>query len=164
MKCSKCGAELESNALICSFCGHVVSQEGPDPDKPMSKKEFLNLPAMSSCRGNIISGGGAFCCFGVLNMVFQIINGHFLPVDGIIMILLGLGICLGKSRVCSILGVVYCSLNLIYLIITTGNALNVISWCVLFDTIYAAIYTIKFHSAWNRYQKDGILPVEKEKK
>ena len=30
--------------------------------------------------------------------------------------------------------------------------------------VYAVMYTFKFHKAWNEYQANGTLPVEKEKK
>lgn len=164
MKCSKCGTELENNALVCPFCGQAVSEEQRAQEqyagKKMTKQEFINLPAMKSCKGNINTCGILLYVLGALNIVLALVMTS-LPIDGIVMILLGLGIHLGKSRVCSILCVVYGAFNVIYLLLETGR---VSGWWILLIAIYATIYTFKYHSAWGKYQKDGTLPVEKEKK
>ena len=162
MKCSKCGIELESNALICPFCGQVVSDEDRMKeqygDKKLTKAEFLDLPAMKSCKSNIVTCGIVLYVLGVINIGLQIYLGSF-PLDGIFLILFGLGIHLGKSRVCAILCTIYGVFNVIYMIATTGR---VAGWWILLIAIDAIIYTFKYHSAWGKYQKDGTLPVEKK--
>ena len=162
MKCSKCGTELESNALICPFCGQVVSYEDHVKeqygDKKLTKAEFLNLETMKSCKSNIISCGIALYILGVINMGLQIFWGG-LPLDGIILILFGLGVHLGKSRICAILCTVYSVINMAYMAMETGR---VTGWWILLVGIYAIIYTFKFNGAWSKYQKDGTLPVEKK--
>lgn len=162
MKCSKCGTELESNALVCPFCGQAVSDEDRVKeqygDKKLTKKEFLDLPAMKSCKSNIVSSGIVLYVLGVINIGLQIYYGG-IPLDGICLILLGLGIHLGKSRICAILCTAYGVFNVIYMIATTGR---VAGWWILLVAIYALIYTFKYHSAWSKYQNDGILPVEKK--
>lgn len=162
MKCSKCGTELESNALVCPFCGQVVSDEDRMKeqygDKKLTKAEFLNLPAMKPCKSNIVTCGIALYIIGVINIGLQIYLGSF-PIDGIVLILFGLGIHLGKSRVCAILCTVYGAFNMIYMAMITGR---VTSWWILLVAIYAIIYTFKYHSAWSKYQKDGTPPVEKK--
>ena len=162
MKCSKCGTELESNALICPFCGQVVSDEdrvkGQYGDKRLTKAEFLNLETMKSCKSNIVSCGIVLYVLGVINIGLQIYWGG-LPVDGILLILFGLGIHLGKSRVCALLCTVYSAISIVYMAVITGR---VTGWWVLLAGIYAIIYTFKFHSAWGKYQNDGTLPVEKK--
>lgn len=164
MKCSKCGTEMESNTLVCPFCGQAVSDEERLQEqyagKKMTKQDFLKLPAMKTCKSNINSCGILLYVLGAINIVLQIVMGG-LPIDGILMILLGLGIHLGKSRVCAILCVVYSVFNVISVLITTGR---VGGWWILVIAIDAVIYTFKYHSAWDKYQKDGTLPVEKEKK
>lgn len=162
MKCSKCGTEFESNTLVCPFCGQVVSDEDRVKeqygDKQLTKKEFLDLPAMKSSKSNIVTCGIVLYILGVINIGLQIFAGSF-PLDGILIILFGLGIHLGKSRVCAILCTAYGVFNVVYMIATTGR---VAGWWILLIAIYAVIYTFKFHSAWSKYQKDGTLPAEKK--
>lgn len=164
MKCSNCGTEFESNALVCPFCGQAVSEEArlqeQYANKKMTKEEFFKLPAMKSCKNNVNSCGIVLYVLGAINIVLQIVLGG-LPIDGILMILLGLGIHLGKSRICAILCVAYGAFNVIYMMITTQS---ISGWWILVVAIYAVIYTFKYHSAWSKYQMDGTLPVEKEKK
>ncbi len=161
MKCSRCGVEMENNVLVCPFCGQAVSEEERVQEQytgqQIPKREFIKLPAMKSCKSNIITCGVLLYVFGALNVVLQIAAGIF-PVDGILLILLGLGIHLGRSRVCSILCVAYSVFNVIYVAMTTGR---VVGWWILLVAIDAVIYTFKYHMAWNRYQKDGTLPAEK---
>lgn len=161
MKCNKCGTELESNALVCPFCGQVV----PDEDRlleqhgqaELTKEEFLNLPAMKFCRSNINTCGIALYILGAINVAWALYQ-QILPVDGIVYILLGLGIHLGRSRVCAILCIVASGINVIYMSMINGRLSG---WFILFVSIYTVIYTFKYHNAWNKYKKDGTLPVEK---
>lgn len=161
MVCSKCGAELDNNALVCPTCGQAVPDEAriqaQAGGQPLTKKEFLKLPAMKSCKSNINVCGILLYVFGGINIVLALGLGT-VPIDGIILILLGLGIHLGKSRVCGLLCAAYSIFNVIYMLYTTGKAVGV--WIVLIG-IDAVIYTFKYHSAWNKYKKDGTLPVEK---
>lgn len=158
MKCTKCGTELESNALVCPFCGQAVSDQDILQEqygsKQLTKAEFLELPVMKTCKSNINSCGIVLYVLGVINIGLQIYLGG-LPVDGVVLILLGLGIHLGKSRVCAILCTAYGAFNVIYMVMTTGR---VSGWWILLVAVYALIYTFKYHSAWSRYQKDGSLP------
>lgn len=162
MKCSKCGAELESNALVCPSCGQVISEEdrilAQNDGKELTKKEFLKLPAMKTCKSNINTCGILLYILGVINMGLQIFMGN-LPVDGILLILLGLGVHLGISRVCATLCAVYGGFNVIYVLATTGR---VGGWWILVIAIDAVIYTFRYHKAWNQYKKDGTLPVEQK--
>ena len=158
MKCSKCGTEFESSMLVCPFCGQVVSAEDRVKeqygDKQLTKKEFLDLPAMKSSKSNIVTCGIVLDVLGVINIGLQIYAGN-LPIDGILLILLGLGIHLGKSRVCAILCTAYGVFNVIYMTVTMGRFAG---WWILLIAIYAIIYTFKFHNAWSKYPKDGTLP------
>lgn len=161
MQCSHCGTELESNALVCPFCGQAVSDESRLQEqyggKQLTKKEFLGLPAMQSCKSNINTCGIALYVIGAINIVLELAT-QALPIDGILLILLGLGIHLGKSRVCAILCTAFGGFNVVYMIVTTGR---IAGWWILLAGIYALTYTFKYHSAWSKYKKDGTLPVEK---
>lgn len=164
MKCSQCGQELENDALVCPFCGQAVSDEDRQQiqygGKNLTKKEFLQLPGMKNIKTNINTSGIAMYVLGVINIALEVYM-KVLPIDGILLILLGLGIHLGKSRVCALLCALYSGFNLFYTMYTTGQRSGVL---ILIFAIDAVIYTFKYHKAWNEYQKDGTLPVEKEKK
>ena len=164
MKCSKCGQELENDALVCPFCGQAVSDEDRQQaqygGKDLTKKEFLKLPGMKTIKSNVNSAGIAFYVLGVLNIVIYAALGSF-PWDGILLIVFGLGIHLGKSRVCAILSLIYGIFGVVVALLTTGN---VTGYLIVVAGVYAVMYTFRFHKAWNDYQKNGTLPVEKEKK
>ena len=158
MKCSHCGVELESNASVCPFCGQAVPDvsrmQGQNVSKKLTKKEFLDLPEMKSYKKDITSCGIVLYILGGINIVVAIMS-LMLPLDGIFLILFGLGIHLGKSRVCAILCAAFGVVNSIYLGITTGKLGG---WFILLTGFYAVKGIFKFHSAWNKYQKDGKLP------
>lgn len=164
MKCGKCGSELENNALVCPFCGQAVSEEAriqeQYKDKQMTRKEFLQLSAMKSCKSNISSCGIVLYVIAAINIVVQIVGGTYSFIDAVLLLLLGLGIHLGKSRIASILCLAYGAINVFYLLYVTGR---VSGWWILIIGIDAVIYTFKYHSAWSKYVKHGTLPVEKNK-
>ena len=163
MVCRKCGAEMDNNALVCPSCGQAVSDEARIQAQvgagSLTKKDFLKLPAMKSCKSNINICGILLYILGAINIALAIFMGT-LPLDGIILILLGLGVHLGKSRVCALLCAAYSIFNVIYMVVSTGN---VAGWWIVVIGIDAVIYTFKYHSAWNNYKKNGTLPVEKSK-
>lgn len=164
MKCSKCGTELENNTLVCPSCGQAVPDEDrlqeQYGDKQLTKKEFAKLPAMKSCKSNINTCGILLYILGAINLGLEIYTGT-LPVDGVLLILLGLGIHLGKSRICALLCLVYSGFNVVYMLATTGQRAGL--W-ILIIAIDAVIYTFKYQKAWSKYKKDGTFPVEKDKK
>lgn len=164
MNCTKCGAELENNALVCPTCGQAVSDEeriqAQAGGEPLTKKDFFRLPAMKSCKSNIISCGVLLYVLGGINFALQIYLGSF-PIDGILLVLLGLGIHLGKSRVCALICAAYSISNMLYMMFMTEK---VTGWLIIVIGIDAVTYTFKYQSAWNKYKQDGTLPVEKDKK
>ena len=161
MKCKKCGVEMDNNALICPSCGQVVSDEDRLQEqygnKKLTKAEFQDLPEMKSYKSNIISCAVVLYVLGVINIGLYL-YWKSIPIDGIILILLGLGIQFAKSRIVAILATIYGAVNTIYVTIATGR---IGGWWVLLVAIYALIYTFKYQSAWTQYQKDGSLPVGK---
>ncbi len=164
MKCGKCGSELENNATVCPFCGQAVPEEARNQEQrkgeQMTKKEFLQLPAMKSCKSNINACGIMLYVIAAINIVVQIVNGTYSFIDAVLLLLLGLGIHLGKSRIASVLCVAYGAFNVFYLLYVTGR---VSGWWVLIIAVDAVIYTFKYHSAWRKYVKNGTLPQENNK-
>ncbi len=162
MKCGRCGSELENNALVCSFCGQAVPDEARIQEQyrggQMTRKEFLQLPAMKSCKSNINSCGIILYVLAAINIVIQIVVKSYAFVDALLLLVLGLGIHLGKSRVASVLCLVYGAFNTFYLFYLTGRLSG---WWILLIGIDAVTYTFRYHRAWGKYVKDGTLPVEK---
>ena len=124
----------------------------------MTRKEFLQLPAMKSCRSNINSCGIILYVIAGFNVVVQIIGGTYSFIDAALLLALGFGIHLGKSRIAALLCAAYGAFNVFYLLYMTGR---VTGWWILVIAIDAVIYTFRYHSAWGKYVKDGTLPVEK---
>ena len=164
MKCSKCGQELENDALVCPFCGQAVSDEDRQQaqygDKNLTKKEFLQLPGMKSIKSNINFCGIAFDVLGVFNIIIYALAGSF-PWDGLLLIVFGIIIQFVKSRVCAILSLAYAAFGIVVALLSTGQ---VTGYLILVVAIDAVVYTFRYHKAWNEYQTNGTLPVEKEKK
>ena len=121
--------------------------------KELTKKEFIQLPAMKTCKGNITGCGIAFYILGAINLALELYM-HVLPLDG-------LGVHLGKSRICALLSAAYSIFGLVYSVATTGQRTG---YLIVIVAIDAVIYTFKYQSAWSKYKKDGTLPVEKERK
>lgn len=162
MNCSKCGAVLENDALVCPACGQAVPDEvriqAQAGGGPLTKKDFLRLPAMKSCKSNIVICGVLLYIVGAINIALEVSFGSF-PIDGIALVLIGLGVHLGKSRVCALICAAYSIFNVIYMVVTTGN---VSGWWIILIGFDAVFYTFKYHSAWSKYKKSGVLPVEKK--
>ncbi len=165
MKCGKCGSELDNNALVCPFCGQAVPEEARIQEqykgKQMTRKEFLQLPAMKSCKSNINTSGILLYVIAAINIVIQIVGKTYSFIDAVLLLLLGLGIHLGKSRIASILCLAYSGFNSFYMMYMTGRVTGV--WIVLI-AVDAVIYTFRYHSAWGKYVKNGTLPRENDKR
>ena len=75
-------------------------------------------------------------------------------LDVIIVIGLGVGVHVAKSRACAVVLLVYSVFNMIYMLLLAGMPGG---WLILVCGIYATIYTFKYQSAWQRYQQTGRL-------
>lgn len=174
MICEKCGQWIEDGSKACSSCGAPVNvqnaqsangtaggQQSADagsfnanyagagqPNPPvMTKKEFYKHPNIASLRSQIRGAGIACYIFGGLSLIFA-----FSIVDALLLVGLGLGIHLGRSRACAIILTVYGAFNLIYVLLAEGT---VSGWLIPLAGVYAIIYTFKYQSAWTEYQKTG---------
>ncbi len=136
--------------------GGSSANAGQGGQAPMTKEEFYKHPNIANVRSQI--RGAGILCYVVagISLVFSIWMGTFLTalVDILLVVGLGLGIQLGKSRVCAIILTVYGAINTIVMTLQRGQLSG---WWVLVAGIYAIIYTFKFQSAWAEYQKTGIV-------
>lgn len=187
MICEKCGQWIDDGSKACSKCGAPVNvnnaagsagnaapggeQQGAGgfnagaamgqpaaggyyangmqgSQAPLTKKEFYKHPNVASVRSQIV-GAGIFCYISAaLSLVFA---GSI--IDALLILGLGLGIHLGKSRVCAIILTVYAVFNMIVTLLEGTLS----GWLILLAGIYAIIYTFKYQSAWEEYQKTGVI-------
>lgn len=122
----------------------------------MSKAEFYKQPALKKNRANInacaiITYICAACTF-LINIV--LVNNVSGMLDVCLLLGLGLGIHLGKSRVCAIILLVYAGINAIYTIVLTGRLGG---YLIIICGIYAVIETFKLQKAWKEYELTGRL-------
>ena len=121
----------------------------------MTKKEFWKHPSLKSCRGNINGVAILLYFSAAVTLLTAVLSGnYFILIDALFVLGMGLGIQLGKSRVCAILIFAYSIYNLIYGLITTGKPTG---WLVIIAGILAIIYTFKFQKAWKEYQQTGVI-------
>lgn len=135
------------------------NQFNGQPGGRITEEQFYALPTMEKCRKSIVACAILLYCSAAITFIVNVVlPGYFWGIIDVMLLLgLGLGIHLGKSRVCAVVACVYSCLNLIYMIIangTTGGTLIVIA------SILSVIYTFRYKSAWKKYQETGILPTK----
>ncbi len=162
MKCATCGSELEKEALLCHHCGRavdraeVIRQEAAS--RQLSKKEFYQLPGMKACRSNIKTCSIVlYVCAAITILVSVILQGFYLLsfLDGVFLILMGLWLQLGRSRVCALLVTAYGIFNTGIGLVESGRLMG---WWIPLAGIWAITYTFRFHKLWSRYRKEGVIP------
>lgn len=128
------------------------------PSGPMTKKEFYKLPGVKSCRTNIRTCAIlAYVCSGVTILASLLLSDYLASsiLDGLLLLGLGLGLQLARSRVCAIIIAGYGILNMIIGLLANGT---IQGWLIPVIGIYAIIYTFKYQKMWDRYIKEGVLP------
>ena len=161
--CPNCGQPADDGTRFCPACGTPLENAQPiaqQPDyldgaatqKVSTKKEFLQLPENEKLRKSInTSGIICYICAGISLLVgLFMLKSSSVLIDAILLIGLGLGVHLAKSRVCAIILLVYAAINTIYSIVTTGKFSGYI---ILLAAIYAVINTFKLEKAWKEYNQ-----------
>lgn len=182
MICEKCGQWIEDGSKVCTNCGNPVNVSnaqgagnaanaqgqpgvgavntvpgaaangmGGYAAQPMTKAEFYKHPNVSYARTQIRA---AAIISYVVAGISLVLGGIGLIIDALLIVGLGLGIQLGRSRVCSVILTVYGVWNTIYITVTTGRLGG---WWILLAGIYAVIYTFKYQGAWAEYLKTGVV-------
>ncbi len=168
MNCEKCGSVIEVGQLVCSNCGAAVAEPQVAPvqeqsgawQEKMSKKEFYKHPNLNSVRKEINSCGIVLYILAALNLVISLLSGSAGILDAVLLIGLGLGIQLGKSRACAVILTVYSIINIIVLLVSTGSFGG---YLIAIAGVYSVINTFKFHKLYKEYCATGIVPVLPEK-
>ena len=149
--CKSCGAPLESDESMQqnnTYQSENVYQQNNQYVMPeslysgttrMTKKEFNECANIKSITKNITAAA--------------IIAGNIAGlVDVMIVVGLGLGIHLAKSRACAVIITAYSIFNFVYMILLTGVPGG---WLIIVCGVYSIIYTFKYQNAWNKYQQTG---------
>lgn len=126
---------------------------------PMTKDQFYKHPNIAPVRSQI--RGAGILCYVVagISLVASVLMYGFWGIfnvmfDVLLVVGLGLGIQLGKSRACAIVLTVYGVFNMIIMTISRGTLSG---WWILLAGIYAIINTFKYQGAWEEYLKTGIV-------
>lgn len=136
----------------------MSGQPGMGSQPMMNKKEFYKHPNMSKVRKEIIACGVVWYVLAGFNFLIQIVYLQYIPglLDVALMLGLGLGVHLGKSRVCAIILTAYAVFNTVILLMAGGGN----GALILIAAIFSLVYTFKFQNAWKRYQKTGVIPAK----
>lgn len=175
MICGNCGNFIADGQTNCPGCGApVMSSMNPNMEMPqpgfqqmgyaqpgLTKGQFYKHPNVAPLRKQIRSCGIAMYILAGLNFVIMFglaANGQGFGtiIDVMLILALGLIIHLAQSRVASIILTVYGVINVLYMIITTGEFSG---WLFLVVGICSIIYTFKFQKAWKEYQRTGVIPL-----
>lgn len=128
------------------------------PYEKVSKKEFYKLPGVKTCRTNIRTCAIlAYVCSGFTIFASLLLSDYLASsiIDGLLLLGLGLGVQLARSRVCAIILAGYGLLNMAIALVSYGT---VQGWLIPVIGIYAIIYTFKYQKMWENYDKNGIMP------
>lgn len=163
MECRNCGKPLEDGLQVCPNCGTVAEElremtgdsawEGiprTPGNRNLTMKEFFNHQVMRKHRDYlwIAAIGIYFIAFSNLFMdAFAVVDLAGILSD-LIVLGLGLGMHLGKSRVCAVLLTISAVLSI-------GSAISV--WLTMI-CIIGTVQTFEMKAAWNTYQQKGDYP------
>lgn len=164
--CKSCGAPLEVNANVQQNNGAGYQQNNMGYQQydmsgnmnvgttRMTKEEFSQCANIKPLIKNITAAAIISYVVGVISLITNVIIGGniFGLLDVIIVIGLGVGIHIAKSRACAVVLLVYSVVNMIYMLLLAGMPGG---WLILVCGIYATIYTFKYQNAWQRYQQTG---------
>ena len=151
--CMNCGAPLVDTQVAPAPEYYAVQTQAADEyPRARTKSEFLKLPENQAYRSSIKSAG--IVCYvsaGLTLLVgFLLDTFPYNLLDVMILVGLGLGIHLGKSRVCAILLCAYATLSALISISQNGKISGII---VIMAGVYAVVNTFKAESAWKNYQR-----------
>lgn len=130
--------------------GYAVNP-GQGGQPPLTKDQFYKHPNVAYARTQIRAAAIISYVVAGISLVF---GGMGVIIDVLLIIGLGLGIQLLRSRVCAVILTVYGVWNTIWVTLSTGTLGG---WWILLAGIYAIIYTFKYQGAWTEYQRTGVI-------
>ena len=157
MKCPTCGADVQPGQKYCPSCGTQQKTDRPwgNPSAPsiavedqdITKSEFCRSRASDKVRKNI--RGSAILCYisAGVTAVFAVLFNLFMLIDAVIV--LGLGLAIYLSRVCSILLLVYGVVSCVTVLMETGR---VSGWLVILAGVFAVIYTFQLEKEYRAFR------------
>ena len=137
--CANCGAVIAPGGVFCPGCGLGVGEKTKvDPVLPegITKREYYKNYADDSFKRQL--KGSAILCYivaGVTALMAVLINPLSL-LDAIIVLGLGLGMHLGRSKVCAYIILIYSILSTLITLISTGTFGG---WLLILAGVYAVI-------------------------
>lgn len=176
MICKSCGRANEQGAKFCKSCGAPL-EGGVDVQQNnkvgyqqknmgyqqydmsgnmnfgttrMTKEEFNQCANIKTIIKNITIAAIITYVIGAISLITNVILGGniFGLLDVIIVIGLGVGVHVAKSRACAVVLLVYSVFNMIYMLLLAGMPGG---WLILVCGIYATIY---IHSNIRAHGKD----------
>lgn len=163
MICENCKNIIPDGQGYCTYCGTVITPAVGQgyQQQGLTKKDFYHHPNMKGVKGEIRGCGIALYIFAVINVVASLTLNMSSMFDAILLLVFGLVIHLARSRVASILFMVYAVINVVLAIVVLGA---VRGWWFLVVGYIAIANTFKFHKAWKEYCRTGIVPIVTKKK
>jgi tetrahydromethanopterin S-methyltransferase subunit E len=127
------------------------AQSNPYAQQPaMTRGEFYKNYAAKAIKGNITAAGVLSYITAAITLILSlaVMNDPFLLIDCLLVLGLGLGVHLGRSRVCAVLLMAYAAYNTIFFLITSGM---VSGWLIIIAGICALAGTFTFEKAWKQF-------------
>ena len=148
--CKSCGAPLESNESmqqnntnqsenVCQQNNQYVMPESMySGTTRMTKKEFNECANIKSITKNITAAAIIAYVIGAITFIVNVVMAGNIAglVDVMIVVGLGLGIHLAKSRACAVIITAYSIFNFIYMILLAGMPGG---WLIIVCGVYSKI-------------------------
>lgn len=153
------GIPNPSNPYMQSNASNPYGQPAQGPTTQhmagLTQAQFAKHPNMKKITGNIKAAGILFYICGGFTALTMFLTGNLLTLINIFIVVgLGLGVHIAKSRVCAIIVLVYSLYNLIYMLIATGRPGG---YLIVAAGITAVIATFKYQKHWKLYQATGVI-------
>ena len=157
MKCPTCGTEVQPDQKYCPSCGTVQRADQPwgtpgapsaaAGDREITKGEYYRNQAPDKMRRSIL--GSAILCYisAAVTAVFAVLANPFMFVDAAIV--LGLGIHLKQSRVCSVILLIYGLFSCVTVLMQTGR---LGSWLIILAGVFAVINTFQLEKEYRAFR------------
>lgn len=126
----------------------------------LSKRAFCAQYASKQDRANINGAGIVAYLCAAISLIFGLVQQNYGVIFDVVLVVgLGLGVHLAKSRVCSILLLIYGCINTLVYLLTTGR---VGGWWLIIVGIYGIKATFHLHKEYQQFLADGIIPQEEQ--